>query len=199
MRPYRRMHRAACARHEIKYKGYIVKKNKSCKGVFGTIRTVAYRRYVRPVLPVLDTSASSVRHQYRYRTDIHTGTGHFGKFGTTSTPVSPVPVWTSVPVFVPALVQYRYRYRTLRCVQYNINPVPPHSDMKIWLIFIRSDSESQTLTFRPDEWIVLMQSGMSRTWQSSSTGYTVTIDTLDYEYTHDPRTSGPRLSASRLL
>ena len=43
-------------------------------------------------IPVPDTSISSVRHQYRYRTlrkvryDINTGTGHFGKFGT------PIPV-----------------------------------------------------------------------------------------------------------
>ena len=38
------------------------------KGVFGTVRTEAYRRYIPPVLPVPGTSVSSVRHQYRYRT-----------------------------------------------------------------------------------------------------------------------------------
>ena len=35
---------------------------------FNTVRDEAYRRYIPPVLPVLDTSVSSVRHQYRYRT-----------------------------------------------------------------------------------------------------------------------------------
>ena len=41
---------------------------KLCKGVFGTVRTEAYRWYVPSVLPVPRTSVSSVRHQYRYRT-----------------------------------------------------------------------------------------------------------------------------------
>ena len=36
------------------------------KGVFSTVRTEAYQRYIPPVLPVPDTSVSS--HQYRYRT-----------------------------------------------------------------------------------------------------------------------------------
>ena len=38
------------------------------KSVFGTVRTEAYLRYIPPVLPVPNTSVSSVRHQYRYRT-----------------------------------------------------------------------------------------------------------------------------------
>ena len=71
---------------------------------------------VQTSLPVPDTSASSVQHQYRYRTlqkvrYINTGTGHC-KFGT-SIPVPPVPVWTSAPKLVPVSVQHRYRYRTL--------------------------------------------------------------------------------------
>ena len=37
------------------------------KGVFGTVRTGAYRRYIPPVLPVPDTTVSSVRRKYRYR------------------------------------------------------------------------------------------------------------------------------------
>ena len=95
------------------------------KGVFGTVRTEAYRRYIPPVLPVPDTSVSSVRHQYRYRTlryvryDINTGTGHFGKFGTTSIPVPDTSLSSvrhryrskSVSGLVPASVQHRYRYR----------------------------------------------------------------------------------------
>ena len=54
--------------------------------VFGTICTEVYRRY------------------YWYRTlrqvryDINTGTGHFGKFGTTWMPVRPVPVQTFIPL-----------------------------------------------------------------------------------------------------
>ena len=70
-----------------------------------------YRRYIPPVLPVPATWVSSVRHQYRYRTlrkvryNINTGTGHSGKFSTTSIPVPD----TSV-----SSVQYQYRYRTLR-------------------------------------------------------------------------------------
>ena len=49
-----------------------IKKYSSCeiedfKGVFGTVRTEAYRRYILPVLPIPDTSVSSVRYQYRYR------------------------------------------------------------------------------------------------------------------------------------
>ena len=45
------------------------------------------------MLPVPDTSVSSVQHQYyrhrtlRYVRNINTGNGHFGKFGTTSIPV----------------------------------------------------------------------------------------------------------------
>ena len=38
------------------------------KGVFGTVHTEAYHRYMRPVLSVSDTSVTSVRHQYRYLT-----------------------------------------------------------------------------------------------------------------------------------
>ena len=38
------------------------------RGVFGAVRTEAYRRYIPPVLPVPDNLVSSVRHQYRYRT-----------------------------------------------------------------------------------------------------------------------------------
>ena len=54
-------------------------------------------RGIPPVLPVPDTSVSSVRRQYRYWT--------LGKFGTTSIPVPS----TSV-----SSVRLRYRYRTLR-------------------------------------------------------------------------------------
>ena len=104
---------------------------KRIKGVFGTVRIEAYRRYLPPALPVPDTSVRSVRHQhhfgkfrttsipapdtsvssvrqqYRYqmlrkvRYDINTGTGHFGKFGTTSVPFPPLPLWTSVPGLTP--------------------------------------------------------------------------------------------------
>ena len=45
-------------------------------------------------------------------TDFHTGTGHFGNFGTTSMPVPD----TSV-----SSVQHQERYRTLRYVRCNIN------------------------------------------------------------------------------
>ena len=78
------------------------------KGVFGTVRTEAYHRYIPPVLPVPDTSVSSV-HQYRYRAlrylryHINTATGYFGNVGTTSIPVPDTSV-TSV---------HQYRYRTL--------------------------------------------------------------------------------------
>ena len=37
-----------------------------CKGVFCTIRTETYRRYIPPVLPVPYTSVSSVRHQCQH-------------------------------------------------------------------------------------------------------------------------------------
>ena len=40
---------------------------KRFKGVFGTVRTKAYRRYTPPAYPVPDTSVSSVWRQYRYR------------------------------------------------------------------------------------------------------------------------------------
>ena len=66
------------------------------KGVFGTVRTEAYRRYIVPVLSVPDTSVSSVRHQYRYRT--------LREFGTTFIPV--LDTWVSLV--------HQYRYRTLR-------------------------------------------------------------------------------------
>ena len=36
------------------------------------------------------------------------------------------------------------------------NPVPPHCDIKIRLILMRSDSELQIFTFRCDEWIGLL-------------------------------------------
>ena len=35
------------------------------KGVFGTVRTKAYRRYIPPILPVPGASVSSIRLQYR--------------------------------------------------------------------------------------------------------------------------------------
>ena len=81
------------------------------KAVFGTVRTEAYRRYILAV----------------YTAGI-TGTGHFGKVGTTSIPVpdtSVSSVWIPVPLvpvetFIPVpdtsvfSVQHQYRYRTLR-------------------------------------------------------------------------------------
>ena len=102
------------------------------KGVFGAVRTEANRRYILPVLPVPDTSVSSVRHQYRYRTlrwvryDINTGTGHFGKFGT-SIPVPDTSV-SSVHGYRYRRYRYRlsYRYRTLREFRYNINTGTGH-------------------------------------------------------------------------
>ena len=92
------------------------------KGVSGTVSTKANRRYIPPVLPAPDTSVSSV-HQYRYRTlrsgryDINTGSGHFGKFSTTSIPVPD----TSI-----SSVRHQYRYRTLRYVRYDINTGTGH-------------------------------------------------------------------------
>ena len=71
----------------------VLKQLKPSKGVFNTVCPEAYRRYIPPVLPVPDTAVSQVRHHYRYRKlryvryDINTGTGNFGEFGTTSTPV----------------------------------------------------------------------------------------------------------------
>ena len=93
----------------------------STKCVFGTVRNEAYRRYMPPVLPVPDTSVSSVRLQYRY--DINTGTGNFGKFGTTSIAVLAVPVQTFVPVPEKSVssVRRQYRYPTFRQVRYDIN------------------------------------------------------------------------------
>ena len=91
-------------------------------------------------IPVPDTCVTSV-HQYRYRTlrwvryGINTGTPGTGKdvctglvngIGTTSMPVC------------------RYRIK----VWYDINPVPPHFDIKIRLLVMRSDSELQIFTFR---------------------------------------------------
>ena len=68
----------------------------------GITGTGHFGKFGTASIPVPDTSVSSVRHQYRYRTlanirYINTGTGPFGKFGTTRIPVPPVPVWTSVP------------------------------------------------------------------------------------------------------
>ena len=40
--------------------------NENTKGVFGMVGTEAYR-FIPAVLPVPDTSVSSVRHQCRYR------------------------------------------------------------------------------------------------------------------------------------
>ena len=56
-------------------------------------------------------SVTDVRRSYRYRTlrkfryNINTGTGHFGKFGTTSTPV---------PETSARWVRHPYRYREYR-------------------------------------------------------------------------------------
>ena len=83
----------------------------------GCVRYGTYRG-IPPVLPVPDTSVSSVRHQYRYwtlrqvRYGINTGTGHFGKFGTTS---------ISVPDTSVCSVRHQYRHRTLRYVRSDIN------------------------------------------------------------------------------
>ena len=91
--------------------------NEFYNGVFGTVRTEAYRRHIPPVLLVPDTSVSSVRHrtlrQLRY--DINTGTGHFGKFGTTWIPVPLVPVQTFIPVPDTSVTSvHQCRHRTLR-------------------------------------------------------------------------------------
>ena len=94
----------------------------------GCVRYGTYRG-IPPVLSVPGTSVSSVRHQYRYRRyrygrlryrygrlyrcryryKIDTGTGYFGKFGTTST-----------------------RYQTLRLVRYDNSLVPPNCDIIPW-------------------------------------------------------------------
>ena len=87
------------------------------KGVFGTVRTEAYRPCVPPALPAPDTSVSSVRHQYRYRTlryvryDITTGTGHFCKFGKTWMTVPPVPVQPFIPVPDTSVISVQHQYR----------------------------------------------------------------------------------------
>ena len=75
---------------------------------------------VQTFVLVPDASVSSVHH-YRYRKlryvcyDISTGTGNFGKFGT-SIPVQVVLVYTFVPVPNTSVssVHVQYRYRTLR-------------------------------------------------------------------------------------
>ena len=53
-----------------------------------------------------------VRYVSRHTAGI-TGTGHFGKFGTTSIPVPPVPVQTFIPVpdTLVSSVEHQYRYR----------------------------------------------------------------------------------------
>ena len=61
-------------------------------------------------IPVPDTSVTSVRHQFRYRTFryvryINTGTGHFGNFSTTSIPVPDTSVTS---------VRHPYRFREYR-------------------------------------------------------------------------------------
>ena len=62
-------------------------------GNFGTTWVPVPPVPVQTFIPVPETSVTSVRHQYRYRTlryvryDINTGAGHFGNFGTTSIPV----------------------------------------------------------------------------------------------------------------
>ena len=84
-------------------------------GKFGTIWIPVPPVPIQTFIPVPDTSVSSVRHQYRYRTlrkgrySINTSTRHFGNFGTTSIPVSN----TSV-----SWVRHQYRYRILRYVRY---------------------------------------------------------------------------------
>ena len=45
----------------------MAKEIENIKGMFGTARTEAHRRYIPPVLPEPDTAVSSVRRQYRYR------------------------------------------------------------------------------------------------------------------------------------
>ena len=56
-------------------------------------------------------------------TGFHTGTGHFGMFGTIWIPVPPVPVQTFIPVPDTSVIsaRYKYQYRTIRYVQYDIN------------------------------------------------------------------------------
>ena len=85
---------------------------------------------------VPDTSVSSVqpqyryrryryarlyRSQYRYRYNIDTGTVHFGQIGTIST-----------------------RYRTLRCVWHDINPIAPHCDVIPWSFGSRQHCKPHT-------------------------------------------------------
>ena len=73
----------------------------------GCVRYGTYRG-IPPVLPVPDTSVSSVRHKYRYRTLRY-------KFGTISIPVLPAPVQTFMPVPDTSVSsEHQYRYRILR-------------------------------------------------------------------------------------
>ena len=101
-------------------------------------------------IPAPETSASSVRYQYRHRKlrqvryDINTGTGNFGKFGTASIPVPEASVssvrrtgtyfrigaghfgkFGTPPAPVPdtsvSSVRRQYRYWTRRQVRYNIH------------------------------------------------------------------------------
>ena len=49
--------------------------------------------------------------------DVNTGTGHFGKFGTTAIPRPDTSVISA---------QHQYRYKTLRSLRYDINTVTGH-------------------------------------------------------------------------
>ena len=99
------------------------------------------RRFGVTSIPVPDISICSVRYPYRYRilrqlrcdidtgavgtrSDLHTGIGHFGEFGTTSIPVPD----TSGYGYRFRLYRYRlpYRYRVLRQVRYSINTGTGH-------------------------------------------------------------------------
>ena len=117
----------------------------------------------RTFVQVPDTSVSSVRRQYRYRTlgqvryAINTDTGNFGTFGTISIPIPAVPVCT----YLRRRYRYRYnidigtghfgyigttstRYRTLRYVWHDVNPILPDCDVIPWSFGSRQHSKPHT-------------------------------------------------------
>ena len=113
---------------------------------FTSIFLGALSRYIREMVQLHNPSrVCSVRYvprrtggiyrrYYRYRTPryvrygVNTGTGNFGKFGTTSIPVPETSVSSVRHRYRYRRCRYRlsYRYRTLRQVRYDVNTGTRH-------------------------------------------------------------------------
>ena len=106
--------------------------------------TGPFGKFCRTSIPVPDISVSAIRHQYwylRYRYGRLYRSWYRYRYSLTSIPVPNTWESSVKQNLVPGTSSVRYVHQ---------NPVPPHCDIEIRLIVMRSDSELEIVTFRCD-------------------------------------------------